>query len=348
MSAISKLEQYLNEGKFKSLISQEDLDAFNHENFTWFTQISNSQMIISKNIQLDKKIYYMFIHGSPIRLEDLNENEIALLDTNNFYMVGFEQDDLINPIHEAIMLRYNSIENSHDDSSIVRETVQSLLNKFYSYEEEFLTKCLNTLDGENVTFLSDIFLDHKNKICGLHCHEEKGIVIDDNTVDSFRMRDLCKKFLSVYGLLTEETESFIEKFEHVFNDENLKVFWGLPQQKLGVPNYFKIQLSPKMGSHMIDSIKNPWELRSNTFKNIFDLLLSLNILDYGRYSELLNWMSVGNYVCDVSLFFIKESEDVSIQTTFGIGIGDVDVEQGLFDELPWSQGDKKINYDSMS
>lgn len=348
MSVIAKLEQYLNEGKFKSLISQEDLDALNHENLKWFTQASNSQVIIEKNIQLNKKIYYLFIHGSPIKMEDLSENEIALLDTNNFYLVGFEENDLINPIYEGIMLRYNSIENGDDESSLVRETIKSLLNKFYSYEEKFLTKSFNTLDGGNVTFLSEIFLDHKNKTCGVTCYEEKTIEIDQNTVDSFRHRDLCKKFLSLYELLTEETESFVEKFEHVFADDNLMVYWLLPQQKKDVPNYFKVHLSPKMGPHMISGPKNSSELRTNTFKNIFDLLLSLNILDYGRYSELLNWMSVGNTVCEVSLFFIKESEDVKIQTTFGIGIGDVDVEQGLFDELPWSQGDEKINYDSAS
>lgn len=344
MSVLNKLENYLSQEKFKLLVKPEDLEMFQHPNFDWFTKSSNSQIVISKNITTDENVYYSYISGSPIELKDLNEKEISFLGTNNGYVCGFSKSDPLKPIREALAFRSHSIENSDDNSNIVRETIKSLLNKFYSYDEEFLTKCFDTFDGCNVTFVDDLFIDHPTKSCGFTCFEEKTIEIDENTVDDVRHIDLCKKFLSLYGLLTEETESFADNFRSVFKDENILVCWTLPQKSGKNPNFFKISFRSKVFAGKMDNgPKNAGEIRMNSIKNILQTLVSLKILDYGRFLELIQWLEDGNEFPEFCLLFEKVSKKVNINCIFVIGLTSSDNE---FHESIWTEKVEKINYDS--
>lgn len=344
MSVISTLENYLNQGKFKLLLNDEDLNVLKDPNFDWFTQASNSLVVLTKNIKTDEKTYNLLVHGSPIQLQNLTENEICLLDTNNFYICGFVPSEITNPTQESILLRFNAIENSYDDSSLVRETIKSLLDKFYSYNEEFITSCFDMFDGCNITMVESLFMHHETKSCGFSCFEDNTTEVDINTVDHVRNQDLCKRFLNLYGLLNDETESFVESLKDVFDDRNLKIVWNLPQKSKGNPNFFYIEFVPKIEQN---PTKERNVTRMESIKRILDFLVSKNVLDHGRSSEMIDWVNEGNTFCNVGIFFKKVSTKIHIQPTFSVGLGEIDVEQGIFDELPWSLGDEKINYDSL-
>jgi len=344
MSVLHRLENYLNQETFKLLVKSEDLEMFQHSNFDWITESSNAQIIIQKNITTDEKIYHFYMSGSPIKLNDLNEREIAFLGTNHSYVCGFSKSDHTSPIHEGLGFKSHLIENSDDNSNIVRETIKSLLNKFYSYDEEFLTKCFDIFDGYNATFVDDLFIHHPTKSCGFTCFEEQVNEVDENTVDDIRHTDLCKKFLSLYGLLTEETESFVDNFRGIFGDENLLISWTLPQKSKKNSNFFKVNFRSKVSpGKMNNNLENTGEIRMNSIKNILQTLVSLKILDYGRFLELIQWVENGNEFPQFALIFEKSGKKVNINPILEIGLAAMDSE---FQESIWTEKVEKINYDS--
>jgi len=331
MSAFFALETCINENKFKFLIDSEDLKIVKDESFEWCTQSVNSRIIIEKNILTGKKLYSTLLDGVP-KLQNITEQEEVLLSKMERYFVSFDKTSFDKPVFEEIgtspMIGF---ENSYDESNIVRETIKNLLNRFYSYNEKFITSCFDLFDGCNVSILESLFINHENKTCGFSCSEYETIETDVNTADGFRCTDVVKKILSLYGMSSKSTENFVDSLKDVLYDKNFKVIYYLPQNKSPKPNYFNIRF---FTLHLGES-------RKNSIQTFVNILVTHKILDEGQAKDLNSWeddpsQRFGYF----DILFEKDANGINIQPSFSIGLSP------LYERLV--EKEHRINYDSTS
>jgi len=332
MSVLSALENCVNTNKFKFLINSEDLEVFKNKSLSWCTQSVNSRIIIEKNITTARKLYSTLMDGVP-KLDGVTEEEETLLSVMERYFVSFSKDSLDKPAFEEIgnSLSLIAFQNSYDESKIVRNTIKKLLNRFYSYDEKFITSCFDLFDGCNVSILESLFINHENKTCGFSCSEYDTIETDVNTADGFRCTDVVKKILSLYEMSSKSTENFVDSLKDVLYDENFKVIYYLPQNKSSKPNYFNIRF---FTLHLGES-------RKNSIQTFVNILVTLKILDEGQAKDLNSWeddpiQRFGYF----DILFEKDANGINIQPSFSIGLAP------SYERLV--EEEHRINYDSIS
>lgn len=332
MSVLSTLENCVNTNKFKFLVNSEDVEVFKNENLSWCTQSVNSRITIEKNIKTTKKLYSTLMDGVP-KLDGVTKEEETLLSAMERYFVSFSKDSLDKPVFEEIgnSLSLVGFENSNDNSKIVRETIKKLLNRFYSYDEKFITSCFNLFDGCNVSALESLFINHENKTCGFSCSEYNTIETDINTADGFRCTDMSKRILVLYGMYCKSTENFVNSLKDVLYDDNFKVVYFLPQKSSFVPNYFSIRFFTK---HLGES-------RKHSIQTFVNILVINKMLDEGQAKNINCWEDESDQQFGYfDILFEKGDEGITIQPSFSIGLSP------SYERIV--EEEHKINYDSTS
>jgi len=337
-TALSILEQLVNENQFKYLIDSKDVEIFKHNDLKWYTELSNNVSLgIRKNIVTGIKEYFVTLNGAP-NLEGVNEEEQMLLGDIGECIFHFSEDDLSTPLSEEAFFfvggssRY--VENKTDDSSTVRDTIKKLMKRFYSYNESFINSCFDLFDGCNVTPVSSIFANHKSKTCGFCVHEDDTIELDISTVDGFRHNDVCKKILSLYNMSTETTENFIDSLNDIFYNKFIDIHYLLEQKSLGVPNTVRIRFSSR----------NDLEERKKIHSTFINILVSQKILDESQAKDLNNWENdLNRGIANIEITFEKNSKNINIHPIFEFGVFDENIES-ILTEVPT----ETINYDSIS
>ena len=256
MSIISTIEDLINKSWFTHLIDEDDLKVY-QDKLSNYIQYLNSRFEIHYNITTGEKKYTVNLPGAPLILPNMTDTEEKIFQSVFNYAFTFSKDDFVEPGLEFIVHQPFIIENSYDiNDKNIRKTLRSMLDRFYSFDEEFIEKCLNTFDGDNPNLVEGICLNHEDKWNGFSCYE-KNIYDVPTSRDLTRNKDLITRLTSLYGFDEKTVSDLLTNLEPVLDDDTIRILYMPTFKKDGSQNYFVFTLfSFYNGEMSVDFVKN--------------------------------------------------------------------------------------------
>lgn len=274
-----KLKSVIDKKWFTTLVDQTDFDVYENDLTEYILpNYSDIRIELAKNFSTGKKWYGIHFPGAPINLGGLLSSEDVLLEIRNYIL--FFEDDLSSPSKEVIIHTPFVIENSFDDSQKVRETFKEMLNKFYSYEEEFITKAFNVFDGFNINYVESINIDRKNALNSFSCYEVNDYDLPfESSRDLTRNKDVIQRLGEIYGINSSPLDNLITKLEPIIGDENVRLTYSLNQNETGTPGVFAITLTPHLST----------EDYTGTISNMCDKFNDVGMMSIEESNDLKGW-----------------------------------------------------------
>lgn len=181
------------------------------------------------------------------------------------------------------------LENSYDESQIVRDDIKTTFDSWKPYYKAFLKSSLNCFDGESDNYLTEVGYSSYDYLV---CHEYP---TSDYSRDSKIIKELC----NLYKITTTNKDLYdlyqlIEKLKPLLEKDNLKLNFKLNQSKTEIP---EIEL-------VMSSIVH--ETREEIFTFISDELSKLNFISQEVRDQLNTWDDQDRKIGHISLKIRKQ------------------------------------------
>lgn len=218
---LSHLQELVEKNWFTSLVDGEDVS--NIDQLSEYADFA-SNMMLTRNFGTGERTYLFSMQGSPIFFRQFNTLNNKLLDRLQLYLLEFNSNDLTTHQSELFFFDSTLVENSYDSSSIARDSIKTIFNSFYSFNEELLTNCLNVFDGGTATFVDGIRIHKKEEYNGALCYE-LGTNAEDRSLE--RNSRVFKEIALEYGLKESFVDEWLERFASILYNRNTRLCYQL-------------------------------------------------------------------------------------------------------------------------
>ena len=198
----------------------------------------------------------------------------------HLYITEFDSKDLKTPKSELFFFETILVENSYDPTNTVRMGIKTIMNSYFSYDQELLDKRLDAFDGGTATFIDAIRVDYDEQINSALCYELGTNALDR---DYARNSEIFTKIATLYGFSKSAIESWLKTFEPVFSSRDIRICYQLKQSKDKKSKDLEVLLLPIDRSvfmtaniAIIENLKNAGlitELQANDLKDWNDYTL---------------------------------------------------------------------------
>lgn len=302
-----KLKLVVENQWFTHLVDQTDLNVYENELSEYILpSYSDIRIELAKNFSTGEKWYGIHFPGAPISLNQIAGADAALFQIRNYIM--FFEDDFSSPSLEIIIHTPFAIENSYDlePYKMVRGIFKRILNKFYSFDEDFITETFNVFDGANINYVESINIDRKKGLNSFACYEVNDYDVPfESSRDLARNKDVIQKLGKVYGINKKALEDLIVKLEPVIGDENVRLIYAPNQHKTKNPEVFAITFSPHYSTDNYNEV----------ISNLCDKFCSLGMISLEESNDLKNWTNFEDRIVTSFSLQIKNKEK-GIDTCF--------------------------------
>jgi len=197
------------------------------------------------------------------------------------------------------------LENSYDETSIVRDEIKKCFDTWNPYYKRFLNSCLNCFDGESDKNLNGIYFSTKKLYNRIICHEYPDAQYN-------RDKNIIEQLCNLYGITETNQDLFdlneiIHKLKPILSKENLKLNYRLSFLKNDFKE-FEIMIYPMVH-----------EAREDIFYFTIDSLVENSLLNLTVAEELKQWEGDQRKLGYITLKFVKEDRvRLEILGSYGI------------------------------
>ena len=269
---VSHLDELLEKGWFTSILDQEDSD--NIQKLAEYLDFANNVMMV-KNFTTGKKSYMLSLQGSPTFFKRFRSINSKLLERLHLYITEFDSKDLKTPKSELFFFETILVENSYDPTNTVRMGIKTIMNSYFSYDQELLDKRLDAFDGGTATFIDAIRVDYDEQINSALCYELGTNAADR---DYERNKEVFKKISSLYGFSNSLVEKWIQDFEPILKSNNIRICYQLRESKVKQPKVLEVLFLP-IG----------YDVFMSANITILENLKSVGLLNEMQFNDLKDW-----------------------------------------------------------
>jgi hypothetical protein len=276
---LEKLKSLIDENRFQTLVNQKDLDVYSNELSEYLLpSYSDLRIELAKEFSNGKKWYGIHFPGAPVNLHRVFPPQELLIEIKN-YIIFFE-DDLSSTSREVLIHQPFMVENSYDNSQIVRENIKRVFKQIYSYDEELITKCFDVFDGANVNYTESINIDRKRSFISFSCYEVNDYDLPfEVSRDLVRNKDVIQRLGEIYEINSKPLSNLITKLEPIIKNKNIRLYYSLHQSESKNPGVFGITFTPHYST----------EDYLQTISDMCDNFRVMEMLSPEEANDLKNW-----------------------------------------------------------
>lgn len=270
---ITHLSDLVQENKYQSLIGLDDVD--NIKKLQEYTDCSNNLVVI-KNFTTGEKNYAISMGGSPVFFGQFKTKvDSRLFDRMSLYVIEFDSEDVTTVRSEVFFFASTLLENSYDSTSIGRDSVKTIMDSYYSYDEDLLTPCFDAFDGGTATFIEGIRINRKEEVNTVFCYE---LGTNEEDRDFNRNANVLRKIAKLYDYDENNIETWIEDYREVLGNRNTRLCYQLKQSGDKKPPEIEIQVLPIDPQVFMQSHNEI----AKTFKD-------MGLIEEKTWLELIDW-----------------------------------------------------------
>lgn len=302
---INQLRELVDKSWFTHLITEQDVEA--SETLSDYVDFSEN-FVIKHNLSTEEKEYVCSFRGGPTFQNTLDYVDKKFFDRIQTYLMMFKSDNFEEPDSELLFFDSTVIENSYDETQFVRECTKNIFKNYYSYDEDFMNKCLNVFDGGTLNFIDGIRIYRNKPFNSVICYEVGTLELERDYVRNvYTFTEICK----LYGFTQGEIDQAMLKIGVIADDLTTRFCFELPQS------------SEETLSKEFHLILLPYEMETyaNCIENITKQIVSQGFITEERKRDLLDWTNwEDRYLSHYSLSITASKGKVNVEPIVYYGI----------------------------
>jgi len=302
---INQLRELVDKSWFTHLITEQDVEV--SETLGEYTEFSEN-FIIKHNLSTDEKEYVCSFRGGPTFQNTLEGVDGRFFDRIQTYIMTFKSNNFEEPDSELLFFDSTVLENSYDETQFVRQCTKNIFNNYYSYDEEFMNKCLDVFDGGTMNFIDGVRIYRNKPFNSILCYEVGTLELQRDYMRNLHtFTEICK----LYGFTQTEIDQAMLKIGPIASDLETRFCFELPQSsEETLSKELHLVLLPYAKESYMDSIKSTSQQ-----------LVSQGLITDERRRDLVDWTNwEDRYLSHYSLNITSVDGEVNVEPIAYYGI----------------------------